>query len=75
MGADHHFLLGRQRVKVDFDFGDESQSAFASSQDFAKVDSAFFKWFSRIVQVFNDFVDGVATRTAAQAFVGIVFFD
>ena len=24
MGADHHLLLGRQGVEVDFDFGDES---------------------------------------------------
>ena len=34
MGADHHFLFGWQRVEVDFDFGDESQSALAACQDF-----------------------------------------
>ena len=59
MGANHHFLLGRQRVKVNFDFGDESQCAFASRQHFAEIDGAIFKRFGRIMQVFNDFVDGV----------------
>ena len=60
MGANHHFLLGRQRVKVNFDFGNESQSALTSSQHFAEIDGAFFKWFGCIVKVFYDFVDGVA---------------
>ena len=74
MGADHHLLFGRQGVEVDFDFGDESQSALATRQDFTKVDGAFLKRFCRIVQIFDDFVDGIAAGTAAQALVGVVFF-
>ena len=74
MGADHHFLFGRQWVKVDFDFGDESQGALAACQNFTEVDGVFLKRFCRIVQVFDDFVDGIAAGTAAQALVGVVFF-
>ena len=74
MGADHHLLFGWQEVEVDFDFSDESQSALAARQDLTEVDGAFLKWFGRIMQVFDDFVDSVATGTAAQALVGVVFF-
>ena len=42
MGADHHLLLGRQGVEVDFDFGDEGQGAFAACQNLAKVDGTVF---------------------------------
>jgi hypothetical protein len=75
MGANHHFLLGRQWVKVDFDFGDECQGAFAARQHLTEVDGAFFKRFCRIVQVLDDFVDGVTAGTPAQALVGVVFLD
>ena len=72
MGADHHLLLGRQGIEVDFDFGDEGQSAFAACQHLTEVDGAFFKWFGSIVQVFDDLVDGIAAGATAQGFVGVV---
>ena len=49
MSADHHLLFGWQRVKVDFNLGDEGQGAFAARQYLAQVDSTFLKRFVRMV--------------------------